>query len=104
MDHHKTAMDMLEHQIKQDCALIIPNDDDNTGERSSDVRNDDDGDEEEEEVHEMEELRRKCAKESTATTTDEASWGPVYRQIHSFFISRLMKGVACQWKLAIWWG
>jgi hypothetical protein len=79
IEHQKTCMETLEHQIKQDCALIIPNDDDNTGERSSDVRNDDDGDEEEEEeVDEMEELRRKCAKENTATTTDEAGWGPVY--------------------------
>jgi hypothetical protein len=31
IDHHKMAMVTLEHAIKSDCALIIPNDDDNTG-------------------------------------------------------------------------
>jgi hypothetical protein len=29
MDHHKTCMEVLEHQIKSDCAHIIPNNDDN---------------------------------------------------------------------------
>jgi hypothetical protein len=65
--HQKTCMETLEHQVKQDCALIIPNDDDNAGEQSSDVRNDDDGG-----------IERKRVKENTAATTDEAGWGPVH--------------------------
>jgi hypothetical protein len=69
LDHHKTAMEVLVQQIESDCALIIPNNNDNRGELNSEVRNDDDA--EEEEVDEMEELRRNRAKENTVVTTEE---------------------------------
>jgi hypothetical protein len=93
IDHQQTAMEVLEHQIKADFTLIIPNNDNNEGEHSGEVGNDDDA--EEEEVDEMEELRRKRAKEIVIQY--------IVKSIPSS-ISSLIQGVACQWKLTLWWG
>ena len=82
-DYQKTCMDTLEHQIKLDCELIIPNDNDRNRERSTAVTDNDDTDTEE--MDEMEELRRKRAKEREHNEPSDQDLDAVQRQVRSYF-------------------
>ena len=76
-------METLEHHIKLDCALIIPNDNDKNGERGTAVTDNDDTDIEE--VDEMEEMRRKRAKESARNEPANKDLDAVQSQVLSYF-------------------
>jgi hypothetical protein len=86
IDHKKVAMEILVDEIKSVCSLIVPNNDDNGGEDSG-VIGSDDG--EAEEVDEMEELRRRCARETERVETNNDNLDPVQSQVHAFFNQQL---------------
>ena len=82
-DYQKSAMEILENHIKLSCSLIIPNGNDKDGEQSTVVRDNEEADSEE--IDEMEELRRKCARESEQVEPANKDLDTVQKEVCGFF-------------------